>query len=79
VKLVVTSVAGLYTALPPWFAANTTVPTPVTVTMLPLMVAGPLFTLSATGSPLVATGGVLGIPSHFIEITASTVGVALAF
>ena len=55
-KLVVTSVAALKFSFPTWFAARTTVPTPVTVTMFPLTVAGPLFTLRTTGKPLVEAG-----------------------
>jgi len=40
-KLVVTSGAALQFALPGWFAAIVTDPTPVNVTVPPLIVAGP--------------------------------------
>ena len=39
-----TAGAARYVAFPAWFAAITTVPTPVTVIVLPLRVAGPLVT-----------------------------------
>ena len=45
-------------ALPTWLAASTTVPAPVSVTVSPEIVAGPLFTLNVTGNEELATGGV---------------------
>ena len=42
-KLVV-AVVALYVVVAAWLACNTTVPTPVSVTVLPLTVAGPLAT-----------------------------------
>ena len=42
---------------PFWFAAITTVPEPLRVMVLfAVIVAGPLFTLSSTGKPLVEVG-----------------------
>jgi hypothetical protein len=59
VKLVVTSGAALMVPFPTWFAATTTVPTPVKVSVLPEIVAGPDFTLNVTTSPEVAVGAVI--------------------
>jgi hypothetical protein len=52
--LFVTCGAGLKLELPAWFAATSTVPTPVIVSVLPLNVPGPDNTLKVTGSPDVA-------------------------
>jgi hypothetical protein len=40
-------------------AASTTVPAPVNVTVLPVIVAGPLLTVTLTGSPEEDVGGVI--------------------
>ena len=45
--------------LPLWLAANTTIPAPVSVTVLPEIVAGPLLTVTLTGSEELAVGGVI--------------------
>ena len=58
-KLVVTSAAGPKLVLPAWLAASTTVPAPVRVTVFPVMVAGPLFTLNASGNPLLELGALI--------------------
>ena len=57
-KLVVNVGAALYLALPAWFAARTTTPAEVTVTILPLTVAGPETTERVTGNPDVDLGSV---------------------
>src|SRR5689334_12485499 len=55
-KLCTTVGAAANVALPAWVAVTTTVPVaPVSVTMLPEIVAGPL-TASVTGRPELATG-----------------------
>ena len=58
-KLCATFEAGAYVELPAWDAVMTTVPiVPVSVTVLPETVAGPL-TTSVTGKPEVATGATM--------------------
>ena len=59
VKEVVTSVAAVMLGLPLWLAANTTIPAPERVTVLPEIVAGPLLTVTLTGSEELAVGGVI--------------------
>ncbi len=44
--------------MPAWLAARVTVPAPVSVTILPEMVAGPDLTLKVTGKLLLAVGAV---------------------
>src|SRR3954470_3298222 len=57
-KLCVALGAGAKVRLPAWLAVNTTVPTaPVSVTVLPDTVAGPL-TANVTGRPELAVGKV---------------------
>ena len=69
-------------SLPAWLAANTTVPTPVTVTVLPEILAGPDFTFKTTGNLLLAKGEVTAkgaLPSFFGEIAVKAPIVWVAF
>ena len=47
--------------LPAWLASSTTVPTPVSVTLSPVTLAGPDLTESVTGNAELATGGVIAM------------------
>lgn len=46
-------------SLPAWLAAISTIPAPVSVTVLPEIVAGPDLTLKLTAKPLLAAGAVI--------------------